>query len=134
MSKGVRGPRGPVGGSGTGSGNGAGSRGGSARPPAGEPSAWRQWFEGWSRPLLRRMIAAPRWILVVGTASLLVLGLIQTGDLAWLGGLLLGILTLFLGWLLMLSWPALAPGSRLMRLVVVLALAGFSVLKALGRF
>lgn len=112
MSNGVRGPRGPQGGS----------------------SPERSWLESWSRPLLTRLVSAPRWLIVVGMSALLVLGLIQTGSLAWLGAILLGILALFLGWLLALSWPVLAPGSRMLRLVVVLVLAGIAVLKAMGRF
>ncbi|MEY2989347.1 MAG: hypothetical protein RLZZ163_263, partial [Actinomycetota bacterium] len=44
------------------------------------------------------------------------------------------IVATFLGWLLMLSWPVLRPGRRMIRLVVVLAVLGLAVLKALGRF
>jgi hypothetical protein len=64
---------------------------------------------------------------------LLVLGMIQTGSLAWLGALILGLLTLFFLWLLVLSWPAIPPSGRMLRGIVVVALAGATVLKALGR-
>ena len=62
------------------------------------------------------------------------LGLILTGPLAWVGGIALLLVWAFVAWLTALSWPALTPGSRLFRLVVVLALAGVVVLKFMGRF
>ena len=64
---------------------------------------------------------------------LMVLGMIQTGDLAWLGALILGLLALFFLWLLLLSWPAIPASGRMLRGIVVVALAGAAVLKALGR-
>jgi len=85
-------------------------------------------------PLLVTLNRLPRWIVVVLMGSLLFLGLIQTGDLAWLGGIFLGIVALFLGWLLVLAWPVLPGQARIVRAVVVLAAAGISVLKFSGRF
>jgi len=85
-----------------------------------------------SLPFLTRLSRAPRWLVVNGLAVLLVLGMIQTGSLAWLGALILGILTLFFAWLLVLSWPAIPASGRLLRLVVVVALGGVTVLKAMG--
>lgn len=87
-----------------------------------------------SFPILTRLLAVPRWLLVILIASCLLLGLSLTGPLAILGSLFLLIVATFLGWLLMLSWPVLTPGRRIVRLVVVLAVAGLAVLKALGRF
>ena len=87
-----------------------------------------------SYPALVALTRVPRWLIVVLMAVCLFLGLIQTGDLAWLGAILLGIVAVFLGWLLALSWPVLGPGSRLIRLVTVLAVLGIAVMKALGRF
>jgi hypothetical protein len=81
-----------------------------------------------------RLQRVPRWALVVVPAILLFLGLIMTGPWAWLGGIFLMLVALFLGWLLLLSWPALTQGSRTMRLITVLAVVGIAVLKALGRF
>ena len=49
----------------------------------------------------------PRWLIVVAPAILLFGGLILTGPLAWLGGILLFVVWLFLAWLTALSWPAL---------------------------
>jgi hypothetical protein len=64
----------------------------------------------------------------------LFLGLIQTGDLAWLGGIFLAIVTVFLGWLFVLAWPVLPVQARFIRAVVVLAAGGISILKFTGRF
>jgi hypothetical protein len=58
----------------------------------------------------------------------------MTGPLAWLGAILLVLVTLMLAWLTALSWPVITPGSRLLRGGVVLALGGIAVLKAMGRF
>jgi hypothetical protein len=126
---GVRGPRGPQGpGSGSGSGAGAGQPAARAGGPADLTPLQRI-----SLPLLTRLTRLPKWLLVVVLSVLLVLGMIQTGPLAWLGALLLGVLTLFFLWLLVLSWPAIPASGRLLRGIVVVALAGATVLKALGR-
>jgi hypothetical protein len=98
------------------------------------PSDLRRRFERFSYPLLARLHVVPRWIIVVFPALLLFLGLVLTGPLAWLGGLLLLLVSVLLGWLTALSWPAITPGSRLLRVVVVAALVGVAVLKLLGRF
>jgi hypothetical protein len=76
----------------------------------------------------------PRWIIVVAPAILLFGGLVLTGPLAWLGGLLLLLVWIFIAWLTALSWPALSPASRAFRAIVVLALFGVVVWKLLGRF
>jgi hypothetical protein len=87
-----------------------------------------------SIPILSRLLAMPRWLLVVLIASCLLLGLALTGPLAPLGALFLLIVATFLGWLLMLAWPVLPPGRRIIRFVVVMAIVGLAALKALGRF
>ena len=53
-------------------------------------------------------------------AALLVAGLLVEGVV---GGLLLLVLAALLGSLLYLSWPALEPGPRLLRLAVVVLVA-----------
>ena len=119
---GVRGPRGP---------QGSGQPAPRSNPPRApqELSA----FQRASLPLLTRLTRMPKWLIVVLLAVLLVFGMIQTGSLAWLGALILGLLALFFLWLLVLSWPAIPPSGRLLRAIVVVALAGAAVLKALGR-
>jgi hypothetical protein len=128
LPKGVRGPGGPP-----------GSRPEpAARVPMGaaspNPSPARTRFEDRSRPLLERLHRMPRWLIVILPAVFLFLGLVLKGPWAWVGGLCLAIVTVFLAWLTALSWPALTSGSRLMRGLVVVALAGITVLKFMGRF
>lgn len=115
-----------------------GVKGPSAQPsrpidpqPAASP---RGNLERASIPILSRLLAMPRWLLVVLIASCLLLGLALTGPLAPLGAIFLLLVATFLGWLLLLAWPVLNPGRRMIRLVVVLAVLGLAVLKALGRF
>lgn len=122
--KGVRGPRGP-------------QRPTSGRTPANArptTSPARATLERLSTPLLARMHALPRWIMVVLPAVVLLAGLVLTGDWGWLGALALLLVAVFLGWLLALSWPVLNPGSRLIRGITVLAVAGLAYFKATGRF
>lgn len=120
---GVRGPRGPE----------RGSAGPTPKSSGSQPPAQLSAFQRASLPVLAFLTGLPRWLLVVVLGALLFLGLIQTGPLAWLGVLILGLLTVFFAWLLALSWPAISPSSRVLRGVIVLALAGATVLKAMGR-
>ena len=123
-TSGVRGPGGPQ-----------APRPSTARPASSaSASPWRRRLEKASFPILRTISGLPRWLVVVIPAVLLLLGLVQTGSLAWLGGVLLTIGCLLLAWLTALSWPAISPGSRVMRVIVLLALAGITVLKFAGRF
>lgn len=125
MPSGVRGPGGPP------------SPGGgrpAPRPGAAGSSGARRAFEERSYPFLRTLHGMPRWLIVVLPAILLFGGLVLTGPLSWLGGILLLIVWLFVAWLTALSWPALSPGSRIFRALVVLALLGVVILKLIGRF
>ena len=118
---GVRGPRGP---------QGEPARSPKPAPAPAELSA----FQRASLPLLMFLTRMPRWATVVVLASLLVLGVIQTGPLAWLGALILVVLALFFAWLLALSWPRISPGGRALRAIVVLALLMAAAFKLMGRF
>jgi hypothetical protein len=91
-------------------------------------------FERKSFPVLARVTAAPRWLLVVGLGSSLLLGLVLSDSWAWLGAIFLLFVAAFLGWLLALSWPLLSSGRRFMRILVVGALVGLSILKLGGSF
>ena len=62
--------------------------------------------------------------MVVGLGALMVGGLILENRI---GGLLLLIVTAFVGWLLLLSWPVLNRSARTVRALVVLVLAGLSL-------
>jgi hypothetical protein len=81
--------------------------------------SWRRDFERRSVGVLRRLAALPRWAIVFAVVAALLIGLLASG--LW-GVLMLTVLALFLGWLLLLSWPALAPPARLPRAIVVVAL------------
>ncbi len=127
--KGVRGPSGPP------------SQGGSPAPGRSAPqgglpgsSSNRAALERISLPLLTRLHAMPRWIIVVLPAALLLGGLLLRDSWAWLGGILLLLVWAFLAWLTALSWPALAPGSRFFRALIVVAFGAIVVLKFMGKF
>ncbi|MAT60411.1 MAG: hypothetical protein CMH41_01950 [Micrococcales bacterium] len=74
----------------------------------------------------------PRWLVPILLAVFLFVGLIASGPWAILGAVLLGVDALFVAWLSVLAWPVLTPGSRIARVVVVVALVGVTVLKATG--
>ncbi len=119
--RGVRGPSGP----------GAGRP--APRPTSTSPGA-RGTLERISLPLLAKLHATPRWLIVVLPAILLFGGLLLRDSWAWLGGILLAVVWIFLAWLTALSWPALSPGSRFFRALIVVFFAGIVVLKFMGRF
>jgi len=114
--RGVRGPRGPK------------------RPTPRTAPGSRGALERISYPLLTGLLRVPRWLVVVLLATAFTLGLIQTGDESNFVWVVLGIVGLFLGWLLALAWPALTPGRRTIRLVTVVAALGVAILKFQGRF
>ncbi|MHC8497046.1 MAG: DUF6703 family protein [Actinomycetes bacterium] len=86
-----------------------------------------------SMPIMRTLTRLPRWLLLVLTGLFLLLGLIQTGDLLWLGVVFLSIVTIFFAWLLALSWPVVGVSGRILRLLVVAALVGITILKSQGQ-
>ena len=76
------------------------------------------------------MQAMPTFIIPVLLGVLLFLGL--TLKASW-AGLLLVVIALFLSWLTAVSWPAISPGSRILRIVVDVAVLALGVLKLMGR-
>lgn len=127
---GVRGPRGPQ-------FQPASNQQPAARVPKApkySSSPRRAAFERKSYPILAVVTSAPRWLLVVGLGSSLLLGLVLTDAFAWLGAIFLLIVATFLGWLLGLSWPLLSSGRRFLRILVVGALVGMAILKFGGSF
>lgn len=131
--KGVRGPGGPPPPSRPTSAKSSAGAKPSARPAA-SAQGRRRALERFSYPILLTMQRVPRWLVVILMATCLFLGLIQSGSLSWLGGILLLLVAVFLGWLVALSWPVISPGSRILRVVVVAAIVGIAILKFLGRF
>lgn len=123
---GVRGPQGP----------GQQPSGNSSGKPAKQPAApvgSMSTFQRRSLPFITFLVALPRWIVVVLLGSLLLLGIVLSGPFAWVGALILCVIGLFILWLTALSWPAVSPTGRLLRLFVVFAFFAGAVFKLMGR-
>ena len=76
----------------------------------------RRSFEQRMGPLVVLLSGLPRAVPFLVVAALLVSGLLVQGAV---GGVLLLVLALLLATLLALSWPALHPGPRVLRVAVV---------------
>lgn len=68
-------------------------------------------------------------MLFVVVLGLVVGGLFLTGPLA---GALLGVVAIFLGWLLLVAWPRLTEAQRLVRGLTVVGLAGAAIWRLLA--
>jgi uncharacterized membrane protein len=88
-----------------------------AVPPS---SPARQELERRSRPWLVRLVALPRWLVLLVVLALAVTGLLLPG---WVGAAILVVVGLLAGWLTALAWPALGPGARAARVLILLLLA-----------
>ncbi|MGH8774864.1 MAG: DUF6703 family protein, partial [Jiangellaceae bacterium] len=107
-------------------------QGGTRRPapaPPPTPPGARAALERASLPVLTRLTAMPRWLVGLLPAAILLGGLLAPAP--W-GPLLLGLVVLFLAWLLVLAWPRLEPRARAIRAVVVLLLVAAVVARAAG--
>lgn len=93
-------------------------------------STSRDRFEDVSRGPLYALNRVPRPLIVILMAAFLVGGLLLPPAL---GAVMLAVLGLFLLWLLILSWPAIAPGSRLLRVITVGLVFGAAVMRSTGR-
>jgi hypothetical protein len=111
-----------------------------ARTPSGSAKAKtsetrspaRARFERASAPAILFLNRLPRWAFPVAMGLLLLAGMLVPSPVV--GGLLLVVLVIVLGWLLALSWPLLGMPQRLLRLVVVLGIALVTFGKFTGRF
>ncbi|MDX6335292.1 MAG: hypothetical protein QOG05_2632 [Streptosporangiaceae bacterium] len=70
----------------------------------------------------------PRWLPPVVIAALFVGGLAVHG---WGGAAMLLVVTVFLAWLALLSWPTLQPATRLLRVVALAVLLVLSIWQGL---
>lgn len=68
--------------------------------------------------------ALPRTVPFGLVMVLLLVGVLAGGTLA---GIALGIVGVFLLWLLYVGWPQMSPAARLVRLLATLAVAGFAI-------
>jgi hypothetical protein len=76
----------------------------------------RRWLETVSAPLLAKLHVMPRWIFPVATTAILLFGLFISG---LIGALFLLFLVIMLSWLLILSWPVIPTGSKLIRVFAI---------------
>jgi uncharacterized membrane protein len=96
---------------------------------AAQPSSpGRSSLERASRPWLVRLSSIPRWLLLVITLAVLLAGLFLPGVA---GGVFLLVLAAFLGWLAVLSWPALGIWPRVLRAATVVLVVAVGVTKIL---
>jgi hypothetical protein len=82
-----------------------------------------------SQPILTTLTRIPRLLLGIAAAAALLGGLLA--PLPW-GPLLLGVVALFLIWLLVLAWPALDGRGRASRLAAVALLVVVTFARAAG--
>ncbi|MCU0300678.1 MAG: hypothetical protein MUF35_03635 [Candidatus Nanopelagicales bacterium] len=108
----------------------SGRAGGGNRPGSAAPvSPARSRLEAFSAPILLRMKRLPGWLIPVLLGVMLFVGLVVPAR--W-GGILLVVIGGFLLWLTAVSWPAVSPGSRLLRMVVNLGVLALGVAKMAG--
>lgn len=69
----------------------------------------------------------PRWLPPLALATLLLAGLTVRG---WMGAAALAVVAAFLGWLAALSWPRLAPQSKLLRVAAVCCVLALAAVQA----
>ena len=102
--------------------------------PTKPASPFRRKFEDFSLPIVAWLQRLPKFVVIVTPGALLFLGLIQTGPLKWLGGILLLVVAVLLGWLTALSWPVISMRSKIVRVVIILVVVGFAWMKFVGKF
>lgn len=73
----------------------------------------------------------PRAVLAILLAALLVAGLAASG---WVAAIPLLLMAAFLGWFAYLSWPALDPMGRVMRVLILVVLLMLTGARASGQF
>jgi len=102
--------------------------------PSKPASPARVKFENVSYPIVERLNRLPKFVIIVTPGVLLFLGLVLTGAVAWIGGILMLVVAAMLAWLTALSWPVIPVRSRIIRVIVVAVVIGFAGLKFSGRF
>lgn len=100
----------------------------SSPSPRPEPVATNA-FERASLPLTRFIAQLPPLVPIVAVFVLVLLGAFIG---PW-GALPLGIVVIFLLWMLGLSWPRLTNSEALMRIAVIVLVAGLAVIKLFPR-
>ena len=132
--QGVRGPGGPPPPPARAQASASAPRKGQPTVPVKPASPARVKFENFSYPLVERLNRLPKFVIIVTPGVLLFLGLVLTGAVAWIGGVLMLVVAAMLAWLTALSWPVIPVRSRVIRVIVVAVVIGFAGLKFTGRF
>ncbi|MEP7020765.1 MAG: DUF6703 family protein [Pseudonocardiales bacterium] len=88
------------------------------------PGRMRDKIERRSIVALTYLNSLPRPVTFSLVMLLLLAGVLTTGILA---AVALGIVALFLAWLLYVGWPQMSPAGRVLRLLATLLVAGFAV-------
>ena len=94
------------------------------------PSPARARLERRSRPWLLRLAAVPRWLVLVLVLALAVAGLLLPD---WAGAVVLLVVAGLAAWLTAMAWPALGPGARSARVLILLLILFDVGLKVAGR-
>jgi hypothetical protein len=89
----------------------------------------RNAIERASSRALTTLTQAPRWLVGLGAAAALLGGLMAPSP--W-GPLLLGLVTLFIAWLLVLAWPVLDGRGKATRSAVLVLLIATTIARAVG--
>jgi hypothetical protein len=89
-----------------------------------QPPQIRQSIERLSLRPAAYLRALPRWLPPVVIAALFI-GSLAVGG--WGGAVMLLLVTAFLAWLAVLSWPAIQPPTRVLRVVAVAVLLALSI-------
>ncbi len=92
-------------------------------------SSFRTALENASEPALKRLATLPRAVPVLAVLGLLIAGGLVPG---W-GWVLTAVVLVFLGWMLLLSWPHLTSPERIMRLAVIALVLAVTVVQAVPR-
>lgn len=82
---------------------------------------------------MARLHAMPRWVLPLVTAGLLLFGLIAPPQWLALGVIAMAIVTLWVVWLITLSWPLLSGFAKWIRVAMIGLLVVATFLRATGR-
>ena len=88
------------------------------------PSTLRPTIERASLPLITRLSSLPKAMPFLLLVALLVAGVLTHGPV---GFALMGLASLFVAWILYLSWPRLTSSERIMRSAVLLLAVAMAV-------
>jgi hypothetical protein len=92
-------------------------------PPA-PPDRLRTQVERVSRPALIRLQRVPKLLVPLGTVALVLIGVLAPLPV---GLTALAVVWLFVAWIAYLSWPVVGTGGRVLRVFMLLLLAGLAV-------